>query len=81
MGLCFRCDKKYSLTHHCKFCQLQVLLGNPDEEDEEEEGGEIGQLRDEGQFMALSLNAIAGLNSPKTMNMVGQIGGQDVIVG
>lgn len=78
-GLCFRCDRKYSIGHCCPNKELQFLLVN-DEEDEfdlkegkevESEGGEVAEL---------SLNSVVGLTAPWTMKLYGSIGPQEVVI-
>ena len=32
-GLCYRCDEKYMLGHHCRQRDLQVLMVLDDEEE------------------------------------------------
>ena len=63
-GLCFHCDKKFSLDHHCK-CQFHILLVHESEiVGQEEEEDDLP--RDEAMFQTMykvqiSLNSLVGL--------------------
>jgi len=46
-GLCFRCDKKYSVGHKCKNKELQVMVIYEEERDEDEEDVQEDETRDE----------------------------------
>lgn len=52
LGLCYRCDEKYSPTHRCKNRQLQVMILQPCEGEDEEEL-EV-EMRKMNRFMYLS---------------------------
>lgn len=76
-GLCFRCDGKWGIGHRCPRKELSVLL--VEEEDEpplEEEFAEEEELVP----TEVSLCSVVGLTNPKTMKLVGEIGGKQVIV-
>ena len=40
MGLCFRCDEKYTIGHKCKNRELQVVMIYDEELEEENREGE-----------------------------------------
>lgn len=79
--MCYKCDEKWSVGHRCKRRELSVLVAQGEDEeiqeDEEvaDDGGNGG-----GPAMEISLNSVVGLSNPKTMKMVGNIGGENVVV-
>ena len=81
-GLCFRCDKKFSLRHRCKNRELQLLVV---QEDSTESEATLIMTRDEmldeeiQEIAELSLNSLVGLSTPKTMKIRGMIGQREVI--
>lgn len=77
-GLCFRCDDKWSIGHHCRKKELSVLLMG-DEEEEETEGSNSELLAKE-ITPELSLNSVIGLSNPKTMKLLGLVGEETVVV-
>lgn len=85
-GLCFRCDKKYSIGHHCNNRELQVMVIYDEEKDElgvEEEaegGGEWEVQEAKGEVIELSMNLVVGLTPPQIMKVRGQIAGHEVVV-
>lgn len=79
--LYFRCNKKFSPSHTCRNCQLQVLLLSQDDE----EGRPLDQSTKEehstlqANQIKLSLTIISGISLGKTMKLKGVIQGQEVI--
>ena len=81
-GLCYRCDEKYMLGHHCRQRDLQVLMVLDDEEEEDlitieglegTEGNFLGLRKARGEIegsqiagVGLSLSSMVGLTLPKT---------------
>ena len=81
-NLCFRCDGKWEAGHRCQNKELSVILvGEPTEEPEEEDGQEEPE-GEETQVNAaeVSLCSVVGLTNPKTMKMLGKIKGSEVRV-
>jgi hypothetical protein len=85
-GIYFKCDGKYSRGHVCARKELTVLVlyedGSEIEyvDDESTEFGYAGVTEDITPTVAVSLNSVVGLSSPKIMKMEGLLGGQAVIV-
>jgi len=76
-GLCYSCDAKWTRGHVCQVPKL-FLIEVADQE--EEEGGKTAPQAEEDpgeffleEFPEISLNAITGSPSPKTMRIVGII--------
>lgn len=85
MGLCFKCDEKFSPGHRCKLRQLQVLLitgKDTDREDPQEETTEAAAVQAETVEgnVDLSLNFLRGFASAKTIKLRGTIGDREVVV-
>ena len=82
-GLCFKCDEKFSLGHHCKK-ELRVLLVHEDEEEEDNQfddrATEEPSLIELKDIVELSLNSVVGLTTPGTMKIKGTIGSKEVII-
>ena len=80
-GLCYFCDERYQPGHKCNKPSLN-LLERMDFEEEEGEAEEsfsldsIGNMhRDiQAKLLRISLHAIVGAPSPKTMRIMGRIG-------
>ena len=64
-GLCYNCDEKYTMGHKCKKLFF-IELEEENEEAIEEEYVE--------ETLAISLHALAGVQSPQTMRINSQIG-------
>ncbi|XP_035543610.1 uncharacterized protein LOC118347690 [Juglans regia] len=89
-GLCYNCDQKYQIGHRCNWPKLYLLevleLGGGDYEEEEGEEtyaqGDMGvdPTTQQAELLVISLHAIAGAPSPKTMRLVGKIGKNPVTV-
>ncbi|XP_044474694.1 uncharacterized protein LOC123202715 [Mangifera indica] len=80
-GLCFKCGDKYSFNHQCRFRQLRLMLC----EDGEEESTEPTDAAPEpphqdGQDIELSSHSVAGINSPRSMKLLGKISETEVVV-
>jgi hypothetical protein len=74
-GLCFNCDAKYSSGHVCtapKLFVLEALEGGQEEISQEtvQKDEDPGEFFLE-EFLEISLNAIVGSPSPKTMRIIG----------
>lgn len=67
------------MGHQCKRPELSVLLATADEE-EEEENDVIESGVEETTQPLVSLNSVVGFTNPRTMKMVGTIGGREVVV-
>ncbi|XP_019084456.1 PREDICTED: uncharacterized protein K02A2.6-like [Camelina sativa] len=82
-GLCFRCDEKYQAGHRCRFKGLQILVATEDDEglcgndDGEEHEAEMVEVP---EFAALSIQSAAGISSPRTMKLRGNVQGEEVVV-
>jgi hypothetical protein len=83
-GLCYLCDSKWTRGHLCsvsKFFLIEAV-----QKEEEEEGNPVAPVEeDPGEFFLeefpeISLNAITGTPSSKTMQIVGVIHFHRVIV-
>lgn len=85
-GLCYRCDDKWSIGHRCKRRELSVLLTCDGEEDEPQLSPNSSHSEDITEVIPtspqpeISLNSVMGLTSPRTMKLLGCIGGQEVVV-
>ena len=85
-GLCYFCDERYQPGHKCNKPRLYLLEGMDFEEEEwaeesfsPEATGDIpGDIQ--AELLGISLHAIAGAPSPKTMRIVGRIGKCPVLV-
>jgi hypothetical protein len=83
-GLCYSCDSKWTRGHVCSVPKLFLIEGL--QKDEEKEGNPVAPAEeDQGEFFLkefpeISLNAITGTPSPKTMRIVGVIRFHRVIV-
>ncbi|CAA0265790.1 unnamed protein product [Arabidopsis thaliana] len=73
LGLCFRCDERYTPGHKCKTSQLLLMLGT-DAEDEEDE--EIFHDTTEPE---ITLQSLTGWDSPKTMRVAATINRQRLV--
>lgn len=84
LGLCYKCNDKWSKTHLCPNQSLQVLTVVNGYEMEV-----LDDLREEmsdedveftGELMELSLNSFLGLSSPTTTKMIGCIKKHQLVV-
>ncbi|KAF5475861.1 hypothetical protein F2P56_007623 [Juglans regia] len=89
--LCYYCDEKFHLGHKCSRLKLFLLEGIEGEEKEETESNEgkltaieyqgVEEEEEElGELLSISLHAIAGSLSPKTMRVEGIINHQKVLI-
>ena len=80
-GLCYSCDRKYTKGHKCAKKKLFYIDCEEEEENEQEE--DIHQepaLEEEEINPAISCNALAGITTPQTLKIQGQIKKKKVIV-
>ena len=83
MGLCFNCDEKFTAGHKCRGPQL-LLLGAPAEtssfkcEEVTDEQHVEGEPETEPE-PKISLHALTGWSSPKTMRVAAKIGSLEVV--
>ncbi|RVW29332.1 hypothetical protein CK203_109103 [Vitis vinifera] len=75
-GLCFNCDEKFALGHKCKGPQLLLLEGNYDEEENDEAGAHT-HLQGEPE---ISLHALTGWSTARTMRVSAKVGPHELIV-
>ena len=70
-GLCFWCDEKFNLRHHCKRRELNIIVVQEEEDfnnevevkAKESEGTTIEEVA--MKIANLSLNSLVGLSSPR----------------
>ncbi|KAL4036313.1 hypothetical protein IC575_005045 [Cucumis melo] len=92
-GLCFKCEEKYYVGHHCKAKEhkeprMLVVCGNGEEFEILEEDGEeevthenvieVGAV--ENLNIELSINSVVGLTNPGTMKVKGRVKNEEVVV-
>ncbi|KAF5445037.1 hypothetical protein F2P56_034120 [Juglans regia] len=90
-GLCYYCDEKFNFNYKCSRPRIFLLEALEDEEEEEAETSE-GKLaliqldkhakeeNELGELLGISLHAMAGTLSPKTMRVEGFINHQNVLI-
>ncbi|KAF7126963.1 hypothetical protein RHSIM_Rhsim11G0145700 [Rhododendron simsii] len=79
-GLCFNCDERFVKGHRCQKKQLYVITGDEEEEDDtgqDNPGVEEATLEDE---VHISVHALAGSNSFRTMRVVGTVKGKEMVI-
>lgn len=82
-GLCYRCDDKWSLGHRCKRRELSVLLTREEEPELSPQSSKLEEtleVRPNSPQPKISLNSVLGITSPRTLKLLGYIGGQEVVV-
>ncbi|KAF5477481.1 hypothetical protein F2P56_004118 [Juglans regia] len=89
-GLCYHCDEKWNPNHHCKKAKVYLLQGVENSEEREVIEEEIpvadllveGDLKQKGVVVEpeISLNAITGTPSSKTMRLMGWMGRTQVVL-
>ncbi|XP_057475850.1 uncharacterized protein LOC130763850 isoform X2 [Actinidia eriantha] len=83
-GLCFRCNEKYTRGHQCKKKQLYAIeVDDGEQEDSEQEvpQEEINEeILDQEGDLQISINAITGSVSYRTMRVHGLVKKQKVII-
>ncbi|KAJ9555024.1 hypothetical protein OSB04_009638 [Centaurea solstitialis] len=86
LGLCYRCDEKYSPGHRCKKKELSILLVQADDTEGEVIGGEGEKALDTATVyevdkeVEVHLNSVVGLTNPKTIKMEGAVDDQRVVI-
>ncbi|KAF2299218.1 hypothetical protein GH714_030990 [Hevea brasiliensis] len=73
-GLCFNCDEKFTSGHRCKGPQLLILDGGTEESDTDEQN-DLGVLQPE-----ISLHALSGWTTQKTMRVWAKIDHHEVVI-
>lgn len=84
-GLCFKCNERYTKGHVCKKKQLYVMEGEEDgEEDDQLPVLEEDKREDEEQVsreeLQISLNALTGTISYRTMRVRGNVKKHPIII-
>jgi len=87
-GLCYYCDEKYQAGYKCNKPRLLVLEGMEWEEKEETVEEELLEFQgvqapgeaEEGELLGISLYALAGTPTPRTMRLMGSIGSVEVVI-
>jgi len=84
-GLCYSCDSKYTKGHKCAEKKLFYIDCEEEEEKEQERSKEEDILQEqsldkEEMNPTISCNALAGITTPKTIKIEGQIKKKKVIV-
>nr|GLL17711.1 uncharacterized protein LOC107177859 [Ipomoea trifida] len=84
-GLCYNCDQQYTTNHRCQ-SKFLLLLGTDDGE-EEGDNAEVGELpthmSDEETIVLgdiSSLHAMAGPGNPRSLQLWGQVSGDQIQV-
>lgn len=77
-GLCFNCDEKYLRGHRCQKRQLFLLIGDDEEEVNEQNLQEL--MGDELEDVQISMHALVGSNSFRTMRVQGQLKGRTITI-
>ena len=77
-GLCYNCDSKYTKGHKCAEKKLFYIDCEEEEEKEQERSKEEDMLQeqslDEEQINpTISCNALAGITTPQTIKIEGQV--------
>ena len=82
-GLCFNCNEKFTAGHKCREHQLMLLENYVNFEDrfQEDKGGKekIDEARDGIEEPEISLHALTGWSTPRTMRVKIQIGKQELM--
>ncbi|KAL3504669.1 hypothetical protein ACH5RR_034510 [Cinchona calisaya] len=83
-GLCFKCDELYTFGHICKKAHLHFVLAEGGEdftiEEEEEEILKKCQEEGESEIMQISLHALTGAMTHKTIRIGGNIKGRRISI-
>lgn len=75
LGLCFSCDERYTPDHRCQKSQLLLIEGLEDEDDE----GDGDAPATEAEEPEITLHALTGWGSPKTIRTHAEIHNQKLI--
>lgn len=85
--LCFRCDDKWIVGHHCKRCELSLLITQEEEEVEsepEEDANPVPVIEadspDVASLSKICLNSMFGRANPKTIKLRGYLFEEEVVV-
>ena len=70
-NLCFYCDKKFVPGHKCEGQLYSLVVLAEDEEVEEEYEDAVGEIEEDEMQPQISLNALNGQSSYKTLRVVG----------
>lgn len=79
-GLCFNCDEKFTKGHRCPAKQLYLLIGEEEEADEEEDAKQLDDDPLTLEEMQISVHALAGSNSFRTMRIIGNLKGRNLTI-
>jgi hypothetical protein len=81
-GLCFNCDNKYSKGHKCGEKKLFYIDCEEEEEQEQEPSQDenVEAISSEELTPTISCNALAGISTPQTLKIEGNIKKKKVIV-
>lgn len=82
-GICFRCDKRFSPGHKCKVNKLKTitLIEEEYKEDSIDEEIEVIKIKKvETNKIELASELVVGITTPKTMNLLGEIKGDKVVM-
>uniref|UniRef100_UPI0018E0C69D hypothetical protein n=1 Tax=Acetomicrobium sp. S15 = DSM 107314 TaxID=2529858 RepID=UPI0018E0C69D len=84
-GFCYSCDSKYTKGHKCAEKKLFYIDCEEEEEKEQERSKEEDILQKqsldkEEMNLTISCNALAGITTPQTIKIEGQIKKKKVIV-
>lgn len=80
LGLCYRCDEKYSPTHRCKNRQLQVMILQPCEGEDYDELYVAAEKEEDTQVLELSMNSVVGLTGNHAMKLKGRIKDEEILI-
>ncbi|CAL5376490.1 unnamed protein product [Camellia sinensis] len=73
-GLCFKCNEKYTRGHICKKNQLYALeVEQEDQEQVEDEGADVEEDQVPEEELQISINALSGSVSYRTMRVKGNV--------
>ncbi|KAL0439602.1 UNVERIFIED_CONTAM: Retrovirus-related Pol polyprotein from transposon.6 [Sesamum latifolium] len=80
-NLCYRCDEPYVPGHRCKFRQVYMLMSDEEVRDfdraEQEEGSEG---KEENEEVTVSIHAMKGNVSCKTLRINGLVGDKEILI-
>lgn len=80
-GLCFKCNEKFTKGHQCKKKQLYVLDGDQEDFDEDlTQEDDIEEVQEQEGDLQISINALTGSVSYRTMRVHGLVKKQKVVI-
>ncbi|KAF7119456.1 hypothetical protein RHSIM_Rhsim13G0234900 [Rhododendron simsii] len=79
-GLCYNCDEKYVRGHRCQRRQLYLLVGEDEEPPDTEPGVVIEEVIPPWNDMQISMHAISGSTSFRTMRVTGKVKGRTITI-